>query len=831
MSDDGSTMLDIPVLGMTCASCATRVEAAIRAVEGVERASVNLATGRATVAGGDPLAVAAAIRAAGYRPAEQTIALKIDGMTCADCVARVERALKATRGVTSASVNLATERATVTLLEGAATAQALAAAVARAGYKAAALDAPAGETADREAAARAAEIGGLRRAVIAASLASAPLFLVEMAGHMAPGLHHLIAMSLGERNWRLISLGLASFVLFGPGLRFYRAGVPNLLRFTPEMNSLVVLGATAAWAYSVVATLAPGWLPAGANNVYFEAAAVIVTLILLGRWLEAKARGRTGQAIRRLMTLAPKTARIARDGCEIEVGVDQVRVGDLVIIRPGERLPVDGEVADGASFVDESMITGEPAPVEKAAGATVVGGTVNGSGGFRFRATKVGADTTLAQIVRMVETAQGGKLPIQALVDRVTAWFVPAVMAAAVLTFAGWLAFGPQPALGFALVNAVAVLIIACPCAMGLATPTAIMVGTGRAAELGVLFRRGEAMQTLSGVRVIAFDKTGTLTLGRPALTDFEVAAGFERDQVLAWTASVERRSEHPIGAAMVEAAAAHGLTLVEVDAFAARPGSGVSAEVGGRRVRIGADRFMRELGVDITALQGAGARLAEAGESPFYAAVDDRAAAVFAVADPIKPGARAAIAALRARGLKVAMITGDNRRTAEAVARALGVEEVIAEVLPDGKVEAVARLRRAFGSVAFVGDGINDAPALAAADVGVAMGAGTDIAIESAEVVLVGGELGGVVDALALSRATLDNVRENLIWAFGYNVVLIPIAAGALYPAFGLLLSPILAAAAMALSSVSVLGNALRLRGFRGPQPVPADRQEVEPA
>lgn len=811
---------DIPVLGMTCASCVGRVEKAVRAVPGVSRASVNLASERVQVEGGDPVAVADAIRRAGYEPMAQTLELQIKGMTCASCVARVERALKAAPGVLDAQVNLATERASLRLVAGVATPQSLAAAVAAAGYEASPVEAPSADRSDREQEARATEVLDLKRAVLVSALATAPLFLVEMARHVIPGVHHWIAMTLGEQPWRLISLALASLVLFGPGLRFYRKGVPNLVQFTPDMNSLVVLGASAAWAYSVVATFAPTLLPPGADNVYYEAAAVIVTLILLGRWFEAKAKGRTSEAIKRLMRLQAKTARVERGGHEVEVSIGEVRLGDAVIVRPGERVPVDGEVLDGASFVDESMISGEPMPVEKVAGGSVIGGTINGTGAFRFRALKVGGDTLLAQIVRMVEQAQGAKLPIQALVDKITSWFVPAVMAMAAATFLIWLVFGPDPALGFALVNAVAVLIIACPCAMGLATPTSIMVGTGRAAELGVLFRRGEALQAVRDVRVVAFDKTGTLTLGRPELTDLIVANGFTAIEVLGLVASAERRSEHPLAQAIVAAAAEKGLALAQPQSFDAVPGFGVEAIVGGREVWIGAERHMGQHGVDITPLRETADGLADEGKTPIFAAIDGRLVAVLAVSDPIKPTSAEAVRTLHALGLKVAMITGDNRRTAAAVARALGIDQVLAEVLPDGKARAVEALRAAHGPIAFMGDGVNDAPALATADVGLAMGQGTDIAIESADVVLMSGDVKGVVSAIGLSRATLRNIRQNLGWAFGYNIVLIPLAAGALYPAFGLLLSPMFAAAAMALSSVSVVTNALRLRRFAPAHP-----------
>lgn len=479
---------------------------------------------------------------------------------------------------------------------------------------------------------------------------------------------------------------------------------------------------------------------------------------------------------------------------------------------------MDGEVVEGASFVDEAMITGEPVPVEKRAGATVVGGTVNQTGALTFRATAVGADTMLAQIIRMVEEAQGSKLPIQALVDRVTLWFVPAVMAAAALTFLVWAIFGPEPAITFALVNAVAVLIIACPCAMGLATPTSIMVGTGRGAELGVLFRKGEALQSLKDARVVALDKTGTLTEGKPTLTDLETTGGHARNNVLALIASVEVKSEHPIARAIVEAAEADGLKLSDLTRFESVTGYGVSADVGGRHVEVGADRFMEKLGLDVGAFATIAARLADEGKSPLYAAVEGELAAIIAVADPIKPSTPEAIRALHDLGLKVAMITGDNRRTADAIARQLGIDEVVAEVLPDGKVEAVRALKRQHGGLAYVGDGINDAPALAEADVGIAIGTGTDIAIEAADVVLMSGSLKGVPNAIALSKATIRNIRQNLFWAFAYNTALIPVAAGALYPTFGWLLSPVLAAGAMAMSSVFVMGNALRLKRFRAP-------------
>nr|WP_280514795.1 heavy metal translocating P-type ATPase [Methylocella tundrae] len=816
--------MSLPIEGMTCASCVGRVERALKAVPGVLEANVNLATERGdiTFAGApDPTAVVRAIENAGYAVREETMELAIEGMTCASCVGRVEKALARIPGVTGVSVNLATERALIRHLAGAVSIVDLEAAVDRTGYVARRLSSEAGASGDREAERREHEGRALQRSLLIAAALTLPIFVIEMGSHLIPGVHHWVIGTIGERtNWYL-QFALATLVLFGPGLRFFRKGVPAILRGAPDMNSLVSVGTSAAYGYSVVATFLPRALPAGTANVYYEAAAVIVTLILLGRMLEARAKGRTSEAIKRLMGLQPKTARVQRDGDTVEIPLGQVEVGDTVLVRPGEKVPVDGEVIEGSSYVDESMITGESAPASKGVGAGVVGGTINKTGAFSFRATKVGADTVLAQIVRMVEAAQGSKLPIQGLVDKVTMWFVPGVMAAAALTFLIWLALGPTPTLTFALVNAVAVLIIACPCAMGLATPTSIMVGTGRAAELGVLFRKGEALQALRDVTVIAFDKTGTLTKGRPELTDLVPTAGFSRDEILGLVASVETRSEHPIAEAIVEAAKRDGVALSPVDSFEAVPGFGVSALVAGRPVEIGADRYMSRLGHDVGNLRKAAKHLADESKSPLYVAIDGRIAAVIAVADPIKKTTPEAIRALHALGLKVAMITGDNGGTAAAIAKKLGIDEVAAEVLPDGKVAALKRFGGNGARVAFVGDGINDAPALAEADVGLAIGTGADVAIESADVVLMSGDLRGVPNAIALSQATIRNIKQNLFWAFAYNIVLIPVAAGALYPMNGTLLSPIVAAAAMALSSVFVLGNALRLKRFQAPMAI----------
>lgn len=807
----------LSIQGMTCASCVGRVEKALKKVDGVEQANVNLATEQAVVESTVPLDRAALVKAverAGYDVVVAApIELSIDGMTCASCVARVEKALKKVPGVQQANVNLATEQAWVEA-DTTVSADKLIQAIRKAGYDAQLQTTTTTEQADQ----KASEQQQLKRDLIISLVLAIPVFVLEMGSHLIPAFHMWVMHQIGQMPSWLLQFVLTTLVLLFPGRRFYQKGIPALLRFAPDMNSLVAVGTLAAYSFSVVATFMPQLLPEGTVNVYFEAAAVIVSLILLGRYFEAKAKGRTSQAIQHLIGMQPKTARIVRNDQSVEVPLAEVSSGMQVDIRPGERIPVDGEVLDGRSYVDESMISGEPLPVEKMAGSAVVGGTINQNGSLSIRATAVGADSVLAQIIRMVEQAQGSKLPIQALVDKVTMWFVPAVMLMAVLTFLVWLIFGPEPALTFGLVNAVAVLIIACPCAMGLATPTSIMVGTGRGAEMGILFRKGEALQLLQEAQVVAVDKTGTLTEGKPQLTDFHVQAGFEQAQLLSWVAAVEAKSEHPIAFAIVEAAQQQGFSLPAVSDFDSIVGSGVKGQVNGQWLHIGADRYMHQLGLSTTAFDQVAVRLGQEGKTPLYVAVEDQLAAIIAVADPIKDSTFAAIEALHQLGVKVAMITGDNRHTAEAIARQLKIDTVVAEVLPEGKVDSVRELQQQYGRLAFVGDGINDAPALAQADVGLAIGTGTDVAIETADVVLMSGSLKGIPNAIALSQATIRNIRQNLFWAFIYNVALIPIAAGVLYPLWGILLSPMFAAGAMALSSVFVLGNALRLKRFAAP-------------
>lgn len=742
---------------------------------------------------------------------DNSIQLQVEGMTCASCVARVEKSLRTVPGVTGASVNLASEQATIEHQPGVDT-QALISAVQKAGYQAQVLTmANADNSAHKDE-----ELRELQQAVLWSTALTLPVFVLEMGAHLIPAFHHWLMANIGEStNWT-IQFALSTLVLFGPGRRFISKGLPALWRLTPDMNSLVALGTLSAWGFSVIATFAGDVLPAGTRHVYYEAAAVIVTLILLGRFLEARAKGRTGEAIKRLLGMQAKSARVQRKGEWIELPADQLQLNDLIQVRPGERVAVDGTVVDGSSYVDESMLTGEPVPVLKQAGDTVVGGTINTRGALTFTATRLGKDTVLARIIDMVQQAQGAKLPIQALVDRVTAVFVPVVMGLALLTLIVWLVFGPSPALTFALVNAVAVLIIACPCAMGLATPTSIMVGTGRAAELGVLFRKGQALQSLRDARVIALDKTGTLTRGKPELTDFVLQPGFEHSSTLALVASLEQSSEHPIAQAIVRAAVEQNLSLTAPATFEALPGMGARAMIAGHEVLVGADRLLHEKKVAMDHVRALAEQLALAGKSPLYAVIDGKLAAVMAVADTLKDSTPAAIRAFHQLGLTVAMITGDNHKTAAVIAGQLGIDEVVAEVRPEGKVDAIHSLRQRFGNLVFVGDGINDAPALAHADTGIAVGTGTDIAIESADVVLMSGDLTGVVNALAISQATIRNIKENLFWAFAYNSCLIPVAAGVLYPINGTLLSPMFAAGAMAMSSVFVLGNALRLKRFK---------------
>ena len=815
--DESARQLTLPVKGMSCASCAKSVEGALAGVDGVAESRVNFATERAQVGLQEGRQVpveklAQAVADSGYEVRTAETSLTVQGMTCASCVSRVEEALAAVGGVLEATVNLATDRATVRYVPGATELRDLAQVVRDAGYEVVEAE-DGGDRTDVEGQAREEEQRSMKRRFLWALAFALPVFVLEMGFMHIPAMEAWITDQVSTQTLYYVLFALTSVVQFGPGRYFYRHGWPALKSGAPDMNTLVMIGTSAAYGYSVVATFLPTVLPEGTVHVYYEAAATIITLILAGNYMEALAKGRASDAIRSLLNLQATTARIIRDGEAVEVDVRDVGPGDVVRVRPGEKVPVDGEVVDGSSYVDESMVTGEPDPVSKGEGDEVVGGTINKTGSFTFRATRVGEETVLSQIVEMVEAAQGSAPPIQSLADRVVKVFVPFVLATAALTFGLWLVFGPDPVLTFALVTAVSVLIIACPCAMGIATPISVMVGTGRAAELGVYVREGEALQALHGADVVAFDKTGTLTKGRPEVTDFLVQNDFEESNLLRWVAAVETQSEHPIGEALVTRAEDRGLDWPDATDFNAIPGHGVQATVDGHTVAIGAARLMGRLDVTLDGQEATANELADAAKTPLYVAVDGTLAAVVAVADPIKDSTPAALDALHELGIEIAMITGDDERTAQAIARELGIDRVQAEVLPDDKAEAVTQFQEQGQTVAFVGDGINDAPALAQADVGIAIGTGTDVAIESGDIVLMAGDLRGVPNAVSLSQSTMRNIKQNLFWAFAYNVLLIPVAAGVLYPAFGLLLSPALAALAMVFSDLFVVGNALRLR------------------
>jgi len=813
--------ITIPVTGMSCASCVRRVERALADSKGVAEASVNFASEEASVAyhpeATKPEDLIRVIREAGYGADVRETTFGVTGMTCASCVGSVERALRKLPGVVEASVNLANEKATVGYVAGEVRPQDLEKAVEGAGYGVAREDEGASAEGSRER-----EYGKLRGDFfLAAALTALVLIgsLPMMFGFFPP-------VPVAWLNLGL--LVLATPVQFWAGRRFYRGAWGALRHGRADMNTLVVMGTSAAYLYSAVATLAPQLFAAGRADVYFDTSSLIITLILLGRLLEARAKGRTNEAIKKLAGLRAKTARVERDGGEVDVPVEDVRIGDTVVVRPGEKIPVDGRVIFGESAVDESMITGESIPVSKRADDEVIGATMNTGGSFRFEATKVGEETALQQIMRMVEEAQGSKAPIQRLADGISGVFVPAVIGVAAFTFVIWLLFGPEPAFAFALLNTVAVLIIACPCAMGLATPTSIMVGTGKGAESGILIKGGEALEAAHKLDAVVLDKTGTLTRGVPELTDVVVGDGIGDVELLRLVASAERGSEHPLGEAIVRGAKEWGLSFFEVEGFEAVSGGGVRASVEGQEVLVGSRRFLSESGANGDGLVARGEELAREGKTPVFVAVDGRPVGLLAVADAAREESGEAVRRLHALGLEVAMLTGDNRRTAEAIARELGVDRVVAEVRPEDKAYEVKRLQAEGKRVGMVGDGMNDAPALAQADVGIAIGTGTDVAMEAADLTLISGDVRGVARAIGLSKATVRNIKQNLFWAFAYNVALIPVAAGVLYPLFSEgsvpevlspvlgeygFLNPVLAAAAMALSSVTVLSNALRLR------------------
>ena len=874
-----SETVHIPISNMSCAVCAQRVEKALSQVAGVEQAAVNFATEKAQVTF-DPESVGVAslvdaVRSAGYDVPAVTATFPVMGMNCAVCSGRVEKTVQGLSGVVRAAVNLATERATVTYLPDIVTPAGIARAVEAAGYRMLVGEdgsAPAepGAAAEEE---RRKTVARIRLKFIVSLVVGAVLMLMM-----------LIPMTwLSMENQWYVMFVIATPIQFWAGAQFYRGAWAALKHRTSDMNTLVAVGTSVAYLYSVAVTFFPGVFEGAAGAgfkaaVYYDSAVIIIGLILLGRWLEARAKGQTSAAMKKLVGLRAKTARVVRpapamaaaadsgDGAagaqsgasaeaacavaatapdsvcalasrpmaapdgptiEIDIPVDDVFVGDIVVVRPGEKIPVDGIVTEGRSAVDESMLTGESIPVEKGPGDEVIGATLNRTGSFRFQATKVGRDTALAQIVRLVEEAQGSKAPIQRMADYIASIFVPVVFGVAIITFLVWLFFGPQPVVTLAILAFVTVVIVACPCAMGLATPTAIVVGTGKGAENGILIRSGEALERAYKLNAVVLDKTGTLTRGKPEVTDIvlsgeasaasgELSAGPAASELLRLAASAERGSEHPLGEAIVDEAKARGLTLADATDFEAIPGRGIQATVGGTPVLLGNRRFMDERGLALGDLEATADRLAQEGKTPMFVVSGGAVAGIIGVADVLKAGSVEAVRELEALGLDVYMITGDNRLTAEAIARQAGIKNVLAEVLPEGKAQEVKRLQAAGKVVAMVGDGINDAPALAQADIGMAIGTGTDVAMETSDITLITGDLARIATAIRLSRRTMRVIKQNLGWAFGYNIALIPIAAGILYPAFGLLLDPAYAAVAMALSSVSVLTNSLRLRRFR---------------
>ncbi|GAA0775269.1 heavy metal translocating P-type ATPase [Clostridium subterminale] len=801
--------------GMTCSACANRVERAINKLEGVERANVNFATETLTVDfNNEKLSsqkIEEAVVKAGYgvKKNVKTYDFKIEGMTCSACANRIERVTKKLEGVENSTVNFATEKLTIKVDEDKISYGDIRAAVDKAGYKLIKEEDKDKEKQGKEKN----EASRLLTRFIASLIFTVPLLIITM-GHMA-GMHlpAIIDPMANPLNFALIQLILTLPVMIA-GYKFYKVGLKNLVKLSPNMDSLISIGTLAAFIYGIFAIYK---IMQGdheyAMHLYFESAAVILTLITLGKYLEAVSKGKTSQAIKALMGLAPKTATIIRNNKEIVVPVEEVIVGDIVLVKPGEKLPVDGEVIEGNTSIDESMLTGESIPVEKSIGSSVIGASINKTGFIKYKATRVGRDTALAQIVKLVEDAQGSKAPIAKLADVISAYFVPIVIGLAIIASVGWLIAGETPI--FSLTIFIAVLVIACPCALGLATPTAIMVGTGKGAENGVLIKGGEALETTYKLKTIVFDKTGTITEGKPKVTDI-VTNGEAKEEILVLAASAEKGSEHPLGEAIVKDAEEKGLSLKAIDKFNAIPGHGIEVEIDRKDILLGNKKLMVEKNINISNLDEISDRLASEGKTPMYIAIDGNLAGIIAVADTVKGSSKNAIESLHKMGIKVAMITGDNKRTADAIAKQVGIDIVLSEVLPEDKANEVKKLQAGGNRVGMVGDGINDAPALAQADIGIAIGSGTDVAIESADIVLMRSDLMDVISAIKLSKATIKNIKENLFWAFGYNVLGIPVAMGVLHIFGGPLLNPMIAAGAMSLSSVSVLLNALRLRRFK---------------
>jgi len=809
----------LPVQGMSCASCVAKIEEGLSELDGVEAAKVNFATKRADVTfDGKRLKIGdliTTVKDLGYDVDKEERTFPVRGMSCASCVEKVQKALSRVPGVIQAEVNFATEKAKVEYLSGDVSVKDLSQAVSYAGYEL--LEVEEEDAVEKEKAARKAELRALKQKFSVGLILVLPLFIV---GHWDRlGLSRLWAIS--KQTSFFVQLLLQTPVQFWVGWQFYEGAWKAAKRKTSDMNTLIAVGTSAAYLYSVLAIFFPsifaaeGLLP----EVYFDTAGAIIVLILMGRLLEARARGQTSEALRKLIGLQAKTAMVVRDGPESEIPVEEVRIDDIVIVKPGEKIPVDGTVIEGHSAVDESMVTGESMPVEKTSGDQVIGATLNKTGTFRFRATKVGKETTLAQIIKMVEEAQGSKPPIARLADVIASYFVPAVIGIAMVTFVVWYVFGPEPAITYAVLNFVAVMIIACPCALGLATPTSIMVGTGKGAEHGVLVRGGEALETAHKLTAVVLDKTGTITKGEPSVTDVVEGEGFSQEEILRLAASAEKGSEHPLGEAIIKKAKEENVDVQDSTEFNAVPGQGVRASIGGKEVLLGNAKLMEDSNVPLHDVARKARTLSAQGKTPMFVAVDGKIGGIVAVADSLKENSMAAVAALRHMGLAVIMLTGDNERSAEAIAKQINIDRVLSEVLPDQKAQEVKRLQAEGYKVGMVGDGINDAPALVQADVGIAIGTGTDVAMESADITLISGDLSGVVTAIKLSKATVRNIKQNLFWAFAYNTILIPVAAGILFPFFGILLNPIFAAAAMGLSSVTVVSNALRLRRFTPPE------------
>ncbi len=818
----GLRRIELPVSGMTCDKCVQAVEQALRAVPGVKRATVNLATARAFVeydSGETTLsALHAAIKDAGFRSDTAKARFGIRGITCASCVTKIENALLATPGVLKANVSVGTEEAEVEYLPAATDLAAVKAAAGSVGYEVVEAPPPRSpEAVDREAEAREREHRTLMRQWWFG--AAVGVFTMVMS---YPWLFPILRDWFPRESHRLwymwAGMGAASLsVLVFSGHHFFTGAWRALKHRSANMHTLIALGTGVAWVYSTIALLFPQIFPSSEfTDVYYDVTVVVIALVDLGLAMELRAKGRTSEAIKKLIGLQARTARVFRDGKEVDIPVEEVLVGDVVVVRPGEKIPVDGEVIEGASAVDESMVTGESLPVEKKVGDEAIGATINKTGAFKFRATKVGKDTALASIIRMVQDAQGSKVPIQRIVDVVSGYFTPSVAILSILGFMLWYTFGPEPRLVYALIVAVTTLIIACPCALGMATPMSLTTGVGLGALNGILIRGGDALQTAAKLQTVILDKTGTITHGKPVLTDVVASGGFDEEMLLRLAGGVEKSSEHPLAAAIVEGAERRGLPLPDPTSFNAIPGHGIEATVEGRVVLLGNAKLMRDRQVIPGELEVRAAALANDGKTPMYVAVDGKAAGIVAVADTVKEDSRVAIQAMKAMGLEVVMMTGDNERTGKAIARQVGIERVLAEVLPQDKAFNVQKLQLEGKRVAMVGDGINDAPALAQADLGFAIGTGTDVAIAASDITLIKGSLRGVVTAIQISQATMRNVYQNLTGAFVYNVLGLPVALGVLYPLFGILLSPLLAALAMSFSSVTVIGNANRLKRWR---------------